>query len=258
MTVITFMSDFGMDDHYVAAVKGKLISKNPSQQIIDITHTIKPYDISHGATVLKSVFRDFPKGTIHLVSVDAIRDHPKGIAIELEEHFFVGFNNGLFSMVSEKKPAMIAEIDLMGSTFPARDVLTNTVLELANGKSLAKLGSSLDQMVTLFARQLKVTKRKVVGNVVNVDRYGNLITNIAKSEFDKILEVNGAGARYVIRFGQESFDQTHTHFTEVASGNCYVFFNSIGYLQIGINHGSASQLLGLGIDIPVHIEFYSR
>ncbi|MEP1094435.1 MAG: SAM-dependent chlorinase/fluorinase [Cyclobacteriaceae bacterium] len=255
MAVITFTSDFGTGDHYVATVKGKILSKNPSQQIVDISHAIKPYDISHAATVLKSVYGEFPKGTIHLVSVDSVRERSKGVAIHLDDHFFVGFDCGLFSMLSEKEPTEIVEIDIAESTFPAKDALSEAVIELSNGADLNKLGNSMDELVKLFARQLKVTKREIVGNVVNVDHYGNLITNIAKSEFDKILEINGNGTKYQIRFGRESFDQTNTFFSEVESGDCYVLFNSTGYLQIGLNKGNASQLLGLGVDAPVHIEF---
>ena len=255
MAVITFMSDFGTDDHYVATVKGKILSKKPDQQIVDISHAIKPYDISHAAVVLKSVYREFPEGTVHLVSVDSVREKSNGVAILLDGHFFVGFNCGLFSMLSEKEPSEMVEIDVAETTFPAKDVLAEAAITLSSGGELKKLGDPIDQLVKLFARQLKVTKREIVGNIVNIDHFGNLITNITKVEFDKILEINGNGTRYVIRFGRESFDQTNSFFSDVESGDCYVLFNSTGVLQIGLNKGNASQLLGLGIDAPVHIEF---
>lgn len=255
MAVITFTSDFGTDDHYVATVKGKILSESPNQQIVDISHGIKPYDISHAATVLKSVYKEFPAGTVHLVSVDSIREKAKGVAINLEDHFFVGFDCGLFSMLSEKEPSGMVELNTNASTFPAKDVLADAALALTNGADLSSLGNPIEQLTKLFARQLKVTKREIVGNVVNVDRYGNLITNISKAEFDKILEINGANAKYLIRFGREVFGETNSFFSDVESGDCYVLFNSIGYLQIGLNKGNASQLLGLGIDAPVHIEF---
>lgn len=255
MVAITFMSDFGVDDHYVAAVKGKFLSSNPDQKIIDVSHSIAPYDISHGAFLLKSVFRDFPKGTVHLVSVDAVKERSVGLAIELEGHFFVGFDCGLFSMISQAKPTEIVAIGLGNSTFPTKEVLVNVAYDLANGGKLTNHGSSLPQMKELFARQLKATKREIAGNVMNVDHFGNLLTNIPKMDFEKILEINGAGTRFMISFGRESFDQVHQYYTDVESGDCYVLFNSTGHLQIGINKGNASQLLGLGIDAPVHIEF---
>ncbi len=255
MPVITFMSDFGTEDHYVAAVKGKILSNIPNQQIVDISHHIKPFDISHAATVLAGVFREFPPGTIHLISVDSVRKEPKGILLELEGHYFIGFDCGLFSMISSQKPGVMVGIDVSSSTFPARDIFPTLASQIVTGKDPETLGGKLDQMETLFARQLKATKKEIVGHVVNVDYFGNLITNIPEKEFRAILKLNGNEARYHVRFGRESFQTLHQYFTDVDSGDCYVFFNSIGYLQIGINKGNASQLLGLGIDAPVHIEF---
>lgn len=255
MVAITFMSDFGMDDHYVAAVKGRILSLNPDQKVIDISHSITPFDISHGAFLLRSVFRDFPKGTVHLVSVDAVKERSAGIALELEGHFFVGFDCGLFSMISQQKPTQMVTIDLGESAFPAKEVLAEVAHSLATAEKLGKHGSELAQMKELFARQLKATKREIVGNVMNVDHYGNLLTNIPRTDFEKILEINGSGTRFLISFGRESFKQVHTYYTDVESGDCYVLFNSTGHLQIGINKGNASQLLGLSVDAPVHIEF---
>lgn len=255
MAVITFMSDFGTADHYVAAVKAAIISQSPQQIITDISHNIRPYDISHAANVLKHVYKDFPEKTVHLVAVDAMREKSRAIAIELDGHYFVGFDSGLFSLLSGKKPNAVSVLENGQSTFPAKHVLAKTALDLASGKKLGDVGAPSDAIAELYARQLKVTKREIVGNVVSVDHYGNLITNIAKEEFDKIIEINGNGVQYVVRFGRESFGGLHDYFTDVESGDCFVLFNSSGDLQIGINKGNASELLGLGVDAPVIIEF---
>lgn len=255
MALITFMSDFGTVDHYVAAVKAAIVSEAPAQPITDISHDIRPFDISHAANVLRSVYKDFPAKTVHIVAVDAMREKSKALAIELDGHLFVGFDSGIFSLITNKKPDSIAVLENGQSTFPAKDVLAKTALQLANGKSLKDVGTIVDEMTELYARQLKVTKREIAGNVVSVDRYGNLITNIQKDEFDKILEINGAGVKYAVRFGREQFLKLHNYFSDVESGDCYVLFNSSGQLQIGINKGNASELLGLSVDSPVLIEF---
>jgi len=255
MAVITFMSDFGTRDHYVASVKASIISHDPNRQIIDISHDIRPYDIAHAANVLKNTFREFPQGSVHLIAVDSVRAKAKAVAIELEGHYFVGFDCGLFSLISSNKPDKIRELAGGESTFPAKDVLAKAAISLAQGESLEKLGNPIEQLIELFNRQLKVTKREIAGHIVSVDHYGNLITNISEKEFDKIKEINGSEVRYAIRFGRELFDRLHQFFTDVDSGDCYVMFNSSGDLQIGINKGNASELLGLGIDAPVIIEF---
>lgn len=258
MALITFMSDFGTVDHYVAAVKAAIVSEAPTQIITDITHDIQPFDISHAANVLRNVYKDFPDETVHIVAVDAMREKSKAIALTLDGHVFVGFDSGLFSLISEKKPDQIVVLENGKSTFPAKDVLAKIALQLANGKNLKDIGSITDGMTELYARQLKVTKREIAGNVVAVDHYGNLITNIKKSEFDKILELNGAGTQFTIRFGREEFQNFHTYFSDVESGDCFVLFNSSQHLQIGINKGNASELLGLSVDSPVLIEFISN
>ncbi|WP_436517621.1 SAM hydrolase/SAM-dependent halogenase family protein [Ekhidna sp. To15] len=255
MALITFMSDFGTVDHYVAAVKAAIVSELPAQPITDITHDIRPFDISHAANVLRNVYKDFPAKTVHIVAVDAMREKSKALAIELDGHLFVGFDSGIFSLVSEKKPDQIVVLENGLSTFPAKDVLAKTALQLANGKSLKDVGTLIGEMTELYARQLKVTKREIAGHVVTVDRYGNLITNIKKSEFEKILEINGTSVKYLVRFGREVFPQLNTYFSDVESGDCYVLFNSSDQLQIGINKGNASELLGLSVDSPVLIEF---
>jgi S-adenosyl-L-methionine hydrolase (adenosine-forming) len=112
MAIITFMSDFGMSDHYVSAVKAKVLSINPGLRIVDISHDIEPFNLAHAAYVLKSVFRDFPKGTVHLVSVNSHAEKKKQISgtTKLEDHIFVGPDNGIFSLISDQEPGMIAEL----------------------------------------------------------------------------------------------------------------------------------------------------
>lgn len=249
------MSDFGTVDHYVAAVKAAIVSESPSQPITDITHNIRPYDIAHAANVLRSVYKDFPSQTVHIVAVDSMKEKTRALAVELDGHVFVGFDSGIFSLISDKKPDQIAVLENGQSTFPAKDILAKTALQLASGKKVKDVGTAVTEMTELYARQLKVTKREIAGNIVSVDFYGNLITNITKVEFDKIIEINGAGVKYLIRFGREKFESTHSYFSDVESGDCFVLFNSSGQLQIGINKGNASELLGLSEDAPVIIEF---
>lgn len=255
MVVITFMSDFGTQDHYVSAVKATIISKSPTQVIVDITHNIRPFDISHAAHVLGNVFHQFPEGTVHLAAVDTMKAASHAIAVKAGGHYFVGFDSGLFSLLTGLETQEAVVLETNDSTFPAKDVLSHAALDLASGKALSGLGKPLADIHRLFNRQLKVTKRAISGHVVWVDHFGNLITNIDQDAFRKIMEINGAGTQFIVRFGREAFPSMHRSFTDVESGDCYVLFNSSNVLQIGINKGNASQLLGLHIDAPIIIEF---
>lgn len=257
MAIVTFMSDFGTEDHYVAAVKAAILKVNPALQIIDISHDIYPSDIGHASYVLKNVFKDFPEGTVHLCAVDMTSKEPSRLlAISLEGHIFVGPDSGLLSLLSDKQPTTTVELDAgsLSTTFEAKEILAPIAGKLANGAPLEEMGKDAGPVKTLFARQLKVTKREIAGNVIRVDHYGNLITNIRKSEFETIMKLNGNKA-YTVCFGRERCSRVHQSFFEVDSGEYFVIFNSNGLLQIGINKGSASELLGLKLDVPVTINF---
>jgi S-adenosylmethionine hydrolase len=226
MAIITFTSDFGPRDHYVASVKAKMLSINPSLNIVDISHEIEPCNIPHAFFVLRSCFRDFPKGTVHLVAVDAVgRKGSKFVALQLEDHYFLGNDNGLFSLISEKEPSMIAEIAVMDEQsirFPTKEVLGKAAAHLASGSGLQDIGKYTDAIERKMNRTPRASKQQISGHVT---------------------------------FGREQHDGLHKSLNEVEGGECYVMFNSLGLLEIGINKGNACELLGLHYDSPVNIYF---
>jgi S-adenosylmethionine hydrolase len=256
MAAVTFMSDFGEEDHYVAAVKAAILANNPNQQIIDISHNIRRHDIAHAAYSIKQIYSSFPENTVHLIAVDPVE---KGIdqlvALRLHNHFFVSHDSGIFSLISKDAPELAVNIDSFQSTFPARDFLAKVAVQLANGNSLSSIGSPINSLTTRVDRQIKATKREIVGQVINIDHYGNLITNINRQDFDAIIRLLGGNPIYQIRFARERFSRIHQNFNDVDSGECFVIFNSYGFLEIGINKGRASDLLGLRMETPVLIEF---
>lgn len=255
MKIITFLSDFGEEDHYVGAVKASILSQNPVAQIIDISHRISAFDISHAAYVLSNTFRNFPKGTIHLVAVDpSDKQHQQALLAEIEGHTFVGFDNGIFSLISDLEVSQLRSVPVNGSTFIAKDLLGPICGKLSNGLVIEDLGSPTNEFRKLISKAPKVTKREIVGSVIRIDSYGNLITNIERRQFEKIQELNGQ-VPFQIRFGRERYRAFHQHYNEAEPGDCYVLFNSEGKLQIGINKGNAAGLLGLRLDAQIFIEF---
>lgn len=253
MAIITFVSDYGYSDHYVAAVKAKIISHNPELRIVDISHNIEHFNLAHGSFVLKSVFREFPAGTVHLASVNSA-DVNRYIALKLEEHFFVGPDNGLFSLISDQLPDQVVELPSSASVFPSFTTMAGAAARLASGESLDKIGSPISEYERMIGRQVKATRKQISGNVVRVDHYGNLITNIEKKVFDILNKDND----YTIVFGRERFRKINLTYSETEAGDCFVLFNSQGFLEIGINKGHARDLLGLGFDSPVHVIFNAQ
>jgi len=255
MAVITFLSDFGFTDHYVAAVKSTICNLDPEARIIDISHNIVPYNLAHSSFVLDQVFRDFPKGSVHLFAVNSHLKHPqKFVALSLEGHFFVGSDNGIFGLISDQLPSEIVELSCSSSadsSFPAKEILAPAAVKLLRKEPLKKLGAPVKEINRFLKRQVKATKKQITGTVVHVDNYGNLITNIEKELFEHLCE----GRTYAIHFGREVSHQILDTYGQTEDGECFTIFNCSGLLEIGINKGNASQLLGLAYDSQVSVIF---
>jgi S-adenosyl-L-methionine hydrolase (adenosine-forming) len=255
MAIVTLLTDSGETDHYVAAIKAKILSINPGVKIVDISHAVAACDIAHGAFLLKSVFRDFPKGTVHLVGVDAAGNRDDiFIAVQLEDHLFVGVDNGLLGLISDKPHQNLAELNTISpvaSLFPEKDILAPAAAKLASGVALADLGRPAGTFKKMIGRYVKATRKQIAGHVIRVDHYGNLVTNIPKDAFDTLT----VGKAYTIHFGGEKFRRIHTNYNQAEQGDCFLIFNSLALLEIGIYKGNASELLGLGYDSPVTISF---
>jgi S-adenosylmethionine hydrolase len=255
MAIVTLLTDSGESDHYVASIKAKIISINPGIRVEDITHNIKPSDIAHAAFVLRNVFRDFPKGTVHLVGVNSAGNKGEAfIALQLEDHFFVGCDNGLFGLISERPHQQLVQLNglnTISTTFPERDVFAHAAVKLASGISITNLGKPMPSFKKMIDRQIKATRKQITGSIVRVDNMGNLITNISKEVFDILSE----GKVYTIMFGGEKFKKYHTQYNQAEQGECFIVFNSSGLMEIGIYKGNASELLGLEYDGVVNIVF---
>lgn len=255
MAIITLLTDSGDSDHYVAAIKAKILSINPGVKLVDITHKVLPCDLAHAAFVLRSVFRDFPKGTTHLVGVHATANREEAsIAVQLEDHFFVGADNGLFGLLTEKPHQHLVQLNSIAvkkTTFPEKDILAPAAAKLASGVNITTLGKPMTVFRKMIDRQMKATKKQIMGHVIRVDNFGNLITNITKEAFDILSHEK----IYTIQFGGEKFRRIHTQYNQAEEGECFLVFNSLGLLEIGIYKGNATELLGLDYDSVVNITF---
>ncbi len=254
------MSDFGHRDHYVAAVKAKILSFSHNLKIVDITHQIEPFNVMHGAYVLRSVFRDFPKGTVHLISVNT----PTGkddrlLAMKLEDHFFVGSDNGIFSLLSDKISVVVElKKDITNNNFhppfPEKTTLAAAAATLANEGSIYNLGPQTTDMKTMLNRQPRTSKDQIFGCVIHIDHYGNLITNISKELFYELRD----NRNFKIEFSRDYLDVIAESYGDADSsgGDVIAIFNSSGLLEIAMRHGIATQMLGMYFESPIHISFF--
>ena len=274
MSIITLTTDFGTKDHFVGAVKGAIYSELPDAKIVDITHEVSPFNITETAYILKNSYKSFPEGTIHIVGVDSeLSEGNKHIAIELDNHFFVCPDNGLISMIaSEINPTKIVEInihDRIESSFPVLDVFVQVACFIARGGNLTVIGKEIQEYKKLIEIQPKVNqdKNKIIGGVVYIDNYGNVISNISKKMFSDI----GKARRFKVSASRYYFTKIFTKYNEVTGdkahdsiqydGSKLAIFNSAGYLEIAIYRsnletvGGASTLLGLNYRDSITIDF---
>lgn len=251
MAIITFLSDFGMQDHYVAAVKAQIFKQNPNAQIIDISHNISLNNVIEASFVLKNVYKDFPEGTVHLIAVNE-NHNGKPMAIQLDGHYFVGRDSGIFGLLSDKMPTQMAIIpNEKPTSFSSKNVFAKVAVMLSNGANLSDVGTVAEGFNMLKYPQARTTKNEIGGQVMHVDGQGNLISNITRTQFEEAW----GDRHFEVSFERERLREIHDKYTDVDSGNAVCFFNDNDMLEIAVNDGNACKLFGLSYGANVKIYF---
>ncbi|HVC19401.1 MAG TPA: SAM-dependent chlorinase/fluorinase [Vicinamibacterales bacterium] len=256
--VIALLTDFGLRDHYVGTMKGVALAICPEATFIDITHDIPPQDVLAGALELAACFRYFPAGTIFLVVVDpGVGSSRRGLAAEAGEHRFIAPDNGVLTAVfRDTPPKRVVELSerryaraTVSRTFEGRDRFAPAAGWLARGVDLAALGRAAGDWRPLDIPQPVAGDRELAGEVLRVDHFGNLVTNIDRGTFDRFAR-HGA---IQIRAGQHAIEHLVTTYGDVAPGAICALFGSTEQLEIAANAASAALVLGLGRGAPVRV-----
>ncbi len=242
--VITLTTDFG-NSEYVGAMKGVILSINPQARVVDITHGIRSFDIRHAAYVVKSVTPYFPKGSIHVVVVDPGVGTPRrGVAIETEDYYYVGPDNGVFTFVHGIKRAVELKLEARSRTFHGRDVFAPVAARLAKGEDIASFGDVMGEIARLPIEEARLHNKAIVGEVLCVDVFGNVITNIPEPLLRKA-KIN-YGDRIRIRVAGRELEMPFLATYGFAErGELLALVGSEGYVEIAVNQGRASERLGL-------------
>lgn len=253
--LITFVTDFGLQDGYVGAVKGVILGICPRAHVVDITHLVSPGDIRGGAYVLRSAYPLFPPGSIHLGVVDpGVGSARKAVAIQAGTHTFVGPDNGLFSWVlhceSDWKCRCLENENIwrpvVSRTFHGRDIFGPVAAHLANGFPFAELGRVHHPVVLDWVR-VSVTDAGLLGEVIHVDRFGNVVTNVRNTDLDAAWP----GGQWRVLAGTRHVAGVSGTYAEVPKGTPAALVGSSGHLEIAVNRGDASRLLGISPGDPV-------
>ena len=257
MAIITLTTDLGDKDIYQAALKGSILKLLPSVNIVDITNSVAVFDVQQAAFILKNSFYYFPDNTVHLIGIDTVYSgDTKYLAIRYKNHFFVGSDNGIFSLMFDKEPEEIVEINIMQDLkflhFPLADIFVKAACHLARGGSINEIGIPVSGVEKKMNLQPVIEKNLLKGAVIYIDSFQNVITNITKDIFNSVQQ----GRRFTLYFKRnETINNLSWHYNEVPEGEKLCLFGISDHLEIAINKGNASGLLGLNLGDSVIIEF---
>ncbi len=261
MPIVTLTTDWIQDDYYTGAIKGKLISSFPGFNIIDITHNIPSFNIARAAFVLKNSYHHFPKGTIHIICVNAEPASGESLlAIEYDQHFFLGNDNGIFGLIFKDPPAAVVELPEYSEGkvqgFGSADPFAAAACHIAREGGLEGLGQEREGFAKNIPRRATIDQDVINGSVIYIDSYQNAITNITRELYERI----GKGRQFEIALQSNHYKlhRINQTYSETSVGELLVLFNSLGLLEVAINKGNAAELLNLNNNSTIRIRFFDK
>jgi hypothetical protein len=275
MAIITLTTDFGLKDHFVGTIKGTIYRELEDARLVDISHSISPFNIQECAYILKNSYKAFPEGTIHIVGVDS-EPTPENqhIAVLVDNHYFISANNGVISLITSSiQPEKVVEINIPNpsyGSFPVMDIFVQVACHLARGGTLEVIGKPFRELRELkeFAPRVTNDGQTIVGSVIYIDNYGNVITNIQRGLF----EAYRKGRKFELNARNKKLTQIHDKYSDIINfdlekqqrkgpGDLLALFNSAEYIELAIyksdlnSVGGASTLLGLDYRDTIIINF---
>lgn len=275
MSVISLITDFGTKDHYVGSVKGALYSELNDLRIVDISHSISPFNIIEAAYIIENSYKNFPIGSIHIIGVDSEKTPEQNhLVIKLDGHYFICADNGILSLLTTKiKAEKIININVhneLPTTFSVLDVFVKIAAHIYRGGSIDLVGSKIEKLKELYNINpiLNEKTNEIIGNVIYVDNYENVVTNITK----KIFQDFGKSRKFEINARNYKFKQIVKSYSEAIRfdinkesrkeiGKKIALFNKSDYLELSIyksnplSSGGASSLFGLNYRDIIIIKF---
>ncbi len=259
--IVTLTTDFGLNDHFIGAMKGVILSIEPDAHIVDICHAVQAFDVLDGALSISQAYSYFPSGAVHVVVVDpGVGTARRPIVVTSERHHFVAPDNGVLSLIYQREERLSVRhvtgehyfLQPVSQTFHARDIFAPVAAYLAKGVDPAKFGEEVSDFVRFSAPKPKaVNETTLRGVVLKVDRFGNLITNITPPDAPMLFGANPSGFKIVV--GSREITEIKDAYAQGAPGEVFGILGSMGYLEIAANRGAAAQIVGAGKGADVNI-----
>jgi S-adenosylmethionine hydrolase len=257
LPLITLLTDFGAKDYFVASMKGVILTIYPAARIEDVSHHITPHRIDEAAYCLQACYRTFPEGTVHVVVVDpGVGSTRRPILVKTGRYYFVAPDNGVLTpILNVEEDVEIREIENQqyrlpspGATFHGRDVFAPAAAWLAKGAALSSFGRLVSDPVRVNWPQARVTTRTIIGEIVYIDRFGNLISNISRTQ----IEACKVG-RPKIRVGEHLIGSLVANYSEGKDDALHALINSNGMLELFLKERPASECLKIGVGVVVEM-----
>ena len=258
MSIVTFLSDFGLNDAYVGCVKGVMLSLEKDIEIVDITHTVNPFSIDQAAYIIFNYYNYYPGGTVHLVVVDpGVGGSRLPLIIKTKKYYFVGPDNGIFSYIISKesynaysiKPGKCKKYFPVNAsaTFHARDIFGPAAALLSKGISPGRLGDPYTKSLHSFEQNVYINKNEIVVKIIYIDWFGNIISGLSKDIFKKVK--TGEIREIIIK--DLVLSCIKKTYSDVKKGEFLALWGSSGFLEISLNGGNAAEKL----DCKMNVDF---
>lgn len=274
MSVITLTSDYGLVDHRVASMKGKILSWSEEVKVVDITHNITAYNLLQTAYIVRNAYKFFPEGSIHIIAVDSFyHKSRKNIIAKIDGHYFISADNGITNlMFFDIKPEAIYEITLNNRfddkvIFPATEIFVPAAMHIYKGGLPEVIGRKIKSIKDVsFPRAIyNETERMIIGEVMYIDNFGNVVSNISRKFFEKYALIS---EKFTVKFRNIVSSKVLDQYTDVVTdwereqeshGKSSVIFNDADLLEITIYKGNvsngASSLFGMSTGEKIYVEF---
>ena len=275
MSIITLTTDYGNKDYSVSELKAKIYNEITDVRIVDVSHNISPFNLTEAAYIIKSAYRHFPKGSIHIIGIESdLTPENAHIAMKFDDNYFIGADNGIFSMIiGDFKADSMVEINIHKNynyTITANDVFVKIATHISREGKLEVIGKKIDSIKEIMDIKPVVSNdnNQIIGSVIYIDNYGNVVTNITEKIFNKIAK----SRPFTIYARNVKFDRIYNTYSDAIDysiskdkreedGKKIALFNNLGYLELSIYKsnpstvGSASTLFGLGYRDQISVHF---
>lgn len=250
--MLTFTTDFGVQDHFVGAMRGVIYKLNPQAVIADISNAVNSFDILDGALTIAQAYHYYPSDTVHVVVVDpGVGTNRRPLLVTTEKHIFLAPDNGVLSLVFEREERISVRhvtaehyfIQPISQTFHGRDIFAACAGWLSKGVEVSKFGEEITDYARFAAPKPKLVNPQLMkGVVLKTDKFGNLITNFSIKEVPQFFGPNAPPFKFVV--GNKEVTNLRTAYAQGMHGEVFAIVGSMGFIELSSNRAPASKLLG--------------